>query len=112
MKREGWRRLSAPGDKCSTNWVHNASGWEIQHCGHPTANWPYYALDPSYPGTATVTHNGLGFRTLRQAMEAIEHVLAGRWRATNENCFPSVRRIISPEQERPQEDEHGRTTET
>ena len=99
MKRRGWRRLSMVGDKTSTNWVHEESGWQIQHCGHPTANWPYYAIDPEHPADATMTHNGRGFRTLRQAMEAIEHVLAGRWRATDENCVATVRRIISPEQE-------------
>lgn len=58
--RPGWIRLSAPGDKCGAHWLHTSSDWQIRHCGHPTANWPYYAIDPDHPTRATVTHNGLG----------------------------------------------------
>jgi len=76
-------------------WRHDASGWEVQHCGHPTALYPYYAVDPAHPETATVTHNGRGFRTLEVVFDAIEGVLAGRVLATDHNCVPGVRRIAN-----------------
>ncbi len=88
-----WERLSTPGDKCRAHWRHR-SGWEIRHCGHPTANWPYYAIDPAYPDRTTVTHNGKGFRTLRAAQAAVEAILAGTATATNDRCGPSTRRVL------------------
>lgn len=93
--RPGWSRLSRPGDKCRAYWEHT-SGWIVRHCGHPTANWPYYAVDPAEPARTVVTHNGQGFRTLLDAFEAVEDVLAGAMVATNEWCVDGVRRIIPP----------------
>lgn len=93
--RPGWRRLSAPGDKCSARWLHEASGWEVKHCGHPTANWPYHAADPEHPGRVVVTHNGKGFRKLADAWAAVEGVLSGALVATNERCGPSTRRVLT-----------------
>jgi len=91
----GWIRLSPPGDKCNAHWRHDASGWEVEHCGHPTANWPYFATDPAYPLDATVTHNGRGFRTLKAAFAAIEAVLRGELVATNARCRLGTRRICT-----------------
>lgn len=96
FRRDGWTRLSSPGNKCGARWRHVASGWEVRHCGRPTANWPYYAVDPSDPARCTVTHNGLGFRDLNAAFDAVEGVVAGRYRATNERCTGSTRRIVRP----------------
>lgn len=93
--RPGWRRLSAPGDKCGARWRHEASGWEVKHCGHPTANWPYHAADPEHPGRVVVTHNGKGFRKLVEAMQAVEDVLTGALVATNERCGPATRRVLT-----------------
>lgn len=68
-RRFGWRRLSAPGDKCSACWEH-VSGVRVRHCGHPTANWPYY-IDLG-AGRVEVDKTGRGFRLLVDAMEAVE----------------------------------------
>lgn len=98
MRRRNWTRLSNPRDKCATHWEH-ASGWTLRHCGHPTANWPYYAISPEHPDDVVVTHNGLGFKTLAEGMRSIELVLAGRARFTDERCVAGVRRIVLREQE-------------
>ena len=95
--RPGWTRLSQPGNKLSALWQHDASGWLVKHCGHPTANWPYHAVDPEHPDCCVVTHNGFGYQTLLKACEAVEAVLAGSMVATNEWCFEGVRRIVPPE---------------
>lgn len=77
-RRPGWRRLSPPGQKLQTEWLHESSGWVVKHCGHPTANWPYYARQPaSTDDTAlVVTHNGLAWPTLLEACEGVESVLS------------------------------------
>lgn len=78
-QREGWRRLSRPGDKCSALWLHEDSGWRVRHCGHPTANYPYYAVDPERPREPVGVH-GRGFTSLLEACEGVEHILAVRRR--------------------------------
>lgn len=93
--RHGWERLSAPGDKLGARWRHTASGWEVKHCGHPTANWPYYAVDPEHPAACTMTHNGRGFLGLAAAFDAIESVLRGEMVATDDRCGPTTRRITT-----------------
>ena len=75
-RRSDWQRLSAPGDKCSAHWAHPNSGWEVLHCGHPTANWPYWLREPNRrDGRIVVSHNGRGFRTLADAFAAVNGVL-------------------------------------
>lgn len=92
-KREGWTRLSAPGRKCDARWRHKRSGWEVRHCGHPTANWPYFAVDPKHPEASTMSHNGRGFRDLERAFDAVEDVISGAQIATGNACVAGVRRI-------------------
>lgn len=41
-------------------WMHS-TGCAVRHCGHPTANWPYYAALPD--GTEPVIWFPAGFRT-------------------------------------------------
>lgn len=96
-RREGWTRLSAPGHKLSACWRHDASGWEVRHCGHPTANWPYYAVDPAHQERATVTSSGHGFGSLLIACETVEAILRGELVATNERCGDRTRRVMRPE---------------
>jgi hypothetical protein len=96
-KRPGWTRLSEPGRKLDAKWIHDASGWIVRHCGHPTANWPYHATDPAFPERCVVTHNGYGFRTLLDACMAVEAVLRGELVATNEWCLDHVRRLVTPD---------------
>jgi hypothetical protein len=66
--RPGWTKV----DGCI--WQH-VSGWQVHHCGHPTANWPYYGVRPD--GTVIVMPNNTGFRHLVEAQEAVEHDVAG-----------------------------------
>lgn len=73
----GWRRRSAPGDKCSAHWEHE-SGWQVRHCGHMTAIWPYFAVDPAHPDRVTSDQSGRGFQTLQRAFAAIDAVLSGQ----------------------------------
>lgn len=92
--RAGWKKLSPPGSSKTANHYRHVSGWELRHCGHPTANYPWYAVDPSHPETVTVTHNGKGFRLLIEAQIAVEGVVAGRLRTTDENCVPPTRIVV------------------
>lgn len=64
------------GEKMSACWVHT-SGWWIQHCGHPTALWPY-ALMPPDGGPGVVAFNGRGFKTLRAARAVVHGIVSGR----------------------------------
>lgn len=93
----GWTRLSPAGRKIGSRWIHEASGWEVRHCGHPTALWPYFAIDPAHPESYTMTHDGLGFCDLRAAFEQIRKMLGRELVATSSRCVPGVRRITTPE---------------
>jgi hypothetical protein len=79
--REGWTRLGTEG-KLGAVYVHDASGWVIRHCGHPTANWPYYGEHPKLlrPGemlTSGGVYLGYAFRTVLDAQLVVEHLHAG-----------------------------------
>lgn len=65
----------------------------MRHCGHPTANWPYYLIEPSTRLTV-VTHNGLGFRTMMVAMDAVASILAGASKPTTEGCERRLMRVV------------------
>lgn len=93
MKRAGWTRLSPPRAKLTAQWQHT-SGWMVRHCGHQTALWPYFAVDPAHPDATVVTHNGFGFRRLEDAFGAIEEVIRGASVVTEANCVPGVRRVL------------------
>ncbi len=93
--REGWTPLHPRGaSKTCTSYRHDASGWTVSHCGHMTANWPYYATDPSRPNLCITTHNGRGWMTLALAMEAIERVLVGEAIATTDRCNHGAGRVV------------------
>lgn len=40
----GWVRVDGGRDKFA-RWRHE-SGWRVEHCGHPTALWPWAVYDP------------------------------------------------------------------
>jgi hypothetical protein len=67
-----WERLAFRG------WKHD-SGWMIHHCGHPTANWPYYLVAPK-TGHIVLAQNGHGFRTSALAKDAVRAILAGYYK--------------------------------
>ena len=77
MKRAGWKRLSSPGDKLAARWVFT-NGWEVRHCGHPTAIWPYFVVAKGHEGRIVSDRSGRGFGTLVKAFEAVEAVVEGR----------------------------------
>lgn len=68
--RAGWTRLSPRGAMTCCGHFRHTSGWEILHCGHPTANWPYYLVAPD--GRKYVAPHGHGFRLLADAMQMVE----------------------------------------
>lgn len=97
MAHLGWIRVDPhPWSKCAAEWRHT-SGWVLRHCGHPTALWPWFAIDPAHPNACTMTHNGLGFADLEAASTQIGAVLAGELVATSSRCVPGVRRITARE---------------
>lgn len=66
-------------------WRH-VSGWEARHCGHPTANWPYYLLAPD--GRMVVSEAGYGFKTIKLARQWLDertYVVVGE---VNNGSFP------------------------
>lgn len=87
-----WRKIA--GDPLGGKFVtyqHPASNWRIQHCGHPTALWPYYLISPDglHP---IVSHNGRGFRNLAASKAAVESILCGV-------CRVSADGLVVPTQE-------------
>lgn len=93
--RDGWTRLSLPGDKLGAHWRHDASGWEVRHCSHPTSNYPYHGTDPSRPERVVVTHNGRGFDCLGTALAIVEAIVAGTLVATEDRCGPLTLRVVN-----------------
>ncbi len=66
-----WQKIrSGNHGGCGAVWEH-ASGWQLIHCGHPTANFPWYGVSPD--GRERLIHpNGMAFRLLRDAKAAVE----------------------------------------
>ena len=47
MTAHGWRRVDPrPWRKTAARWAHK-SGWRLEHCGHPTALWPWMLISPA-----------------------------------------------------------------
>lgn len=71
-----WSRApGADGGKCGAVYTHVASGYVVQHCGHPTANFPYAIYTPD--GERILASNGRGFQKLRFAQQHIEAITKG-----------------------------------
>jgi len=81
----GWTRVDArPWHKCSARWQHT-SGWRLEHCGHPTANWPWALYDPAgrfigsgAGGELRRIDFGGGWPVLADPMELVVEVVAGK----------------------------------
>lgn len=67
----GWKR-SNPGAYPPT--FEHVDGWHLQHCGHPTANFPYMLYTPE--GAAVTAPNGRGFQNVNSAVEWLQPTLA------------------------------------
>lgn len=83
----GWTRLTDPkrGTVAQAH-IHEATGWKLVHCGHPTALYPWYLVDPEHPTVPTVSETGRAFRTMVAAFRA--HHLAVHAGATVEEWTP------------------------
>lgn len=74
LREAGWTKTAG-----YRSYVHE-TGWSIQHCGHPTANWPYALFDPTgrmYRQGARVGKPDCGYAwpTVRQAVDYVATVL-------------------------------------
>ena len=69
-------------------WRH-VSGWIVQHCGHPTANWPYSLIAPDRNETI-VSYNGRGFKSAAIGRAVVEGIIAGVIRVTTANCVRGI----------------------
>jgi len=80
--RLGWRRVDPrPWISLRARWVH-VDGWRLEHCGHPTANWPWALYDPRGAMVRTGAlqghpERGLAWRTLTHAMGFVASL--GAW---------------------------------
>lgn len=92
MNRPGWTAIGVAGAKGRT--YRHPSGWLVQHCGHPTARWPYYLVNPRSPRRITVSFNGLGFKILEAAQRAVEGVVAGDLTWSTRRCGASSARVL------------------
>ncbi len=70
-----WTRLTAPGVKCGAQWRH-VSGWLVEQCGHPTANYGWTAVTPDGLGPI-VSQSGRGWGNGTKAKAGIDALLAG-----------------------------------
>jgi len=71
-----WQRNDAAG-KIGAVYTHTPSGWTVEHCGHPTANYPYLIYTPA--GERILAPNGRAWRNLALAKQYTEtHYLEAR----------------------------------
>lgn len=80
--RAGWTRTDPrPWTKTAARWAHVA-GWRLEHCGHPTATYPWALYAPAGWMVRTgVLHgnaaHGGAWSTLETAMGFVAAVIAG-----------------------------------
>ena len=68
-----WRRTDGGSGKLFARYVH-PSGYTIQHCGHPTANYPYALYGPD--GRMILAPNGRAWAKLSFAALEVDAQLA------------------------------------
>jgi hypothetical protein len=76
-KALGWTRVDArPWSKLRARW-RSTSGWQVYHCGHPTAHTPWALIDPQGAMVCTGIFGphkhaayGTAWPSLRSALEA------------------------------------------
>lgn len=84
----GWKRIDPkPWSKTSARWEHT-SGWQLDHCAHPTANYPWALYDPTgrmhLQGSTTGNpHFGNAWHDCLEAMAFV--VKWGGWSIHNMN---------------------------
>lgn len=45
MRAAGWTRTDGGKGKIGARWLHD-TGWRLEHCGHPTAHFPWALFAP------------------------------------------------------------------
>lgn len=91
MADHAWTVITAGKSGKGASWRHE-SGWELHHCGHPTALWPYWLQHPDVDAPV-FSHNGKGFDSVRAAKVAIELIAAGRVAPSSDRCAPGILRL-------------------
>lgn len=71
-KVKPWSVIKAPGG-CGNVYTHT-SGWQVKHCGHPTALYPYSVHD--LEGRMHLHPNGRAFQYLKDAKAYVERQVA------------------------------------
>lgn len=73
-----WEREFGPGRRHGSwhLWIDGEHKGSVTHCGHPTANWPYYA---QLVGSEEMilARNGRGFPLLKEAQSALLERVSG-----------------------------------
>ena len=73
-----WERIPGPAELGSKGiiHIHTPSRMQVHHCGHPTANFPYFILDIQNE-RRILAPNGRGFQRLNEAKQHVEHLHNG-----------------------------------
>lgn len=69
-----WERIDGGRGKIGSRYLH-PSGYLIQHCGHPTALWPYALYTPD--DYMVIAPNGRAWQNLQAAAIEVDRLLAG-----------------------------------
>jgi hypothetical protein len=69
-----WRRTDGGQGKIGATYAGPGGYW-VQHCGHPTALWPYALYSPD--GRLVLAPNGRAWRTLGLAAGEVARRLGG-----------------------------------
>jgi hypothetical protein len=72
--RAPWRRVDGGTGKMGARYAHPA-GYRIEHCGHPTALWPYALYGPD--GQMILAPNGRAWRKVVYAALEVERRING-----------------------------------
>ncbi len=70
----GWERVDRAPGKIGARFVHR-DGWCVEHCGHPTALWPWALYGPD--GYMVLAPNGRAWRTLADVAAYVARQVGG-----------------------------------
>ena len=69
-----WIRREGVYGKCGGRWYLGGTGYFVEHCGHPTALWPYTGVRPD-GSTVTGPCGKLTFGKLAECQAAVEQAM-------------------------------------
>lgn len=87
--------FTATGKGVTREFVH-ASGWFVQHCGHPTANTPWAVYDPAgdIHTDGIECHLGGAFRHVRDAWDHVLRHVADGTTGVKPRLYPQLKGFI------------------